>query len=152
MTAPRSRECLHCECRWVRARGDGLNLCPGCEVDHSWCSKCQSALPRDGFALNPTTRTGLNRYCRGCSVGWKLQIRYGIDADEYDRLLRSQGGTCAICHQAPQDSPLVVDHCHTGGQVRGLLCSPCNTAIGLLKDNPSVITRAATYVESHVAA
>ncbi len=42
---------------------------------------------------------------------------------------------------------LVIDHCHSTGAIRGLLCSNCNTAIGLLSDNPEIIRKAADYLE-----
>jgi len=45
--------------------------------------------------------------------------------------------------------PLSVDHCHATGRIRGLLCAKCNQAIGLMKDNPIFLRRAADYVERH---
>ncbi|MBM4575291.1 hypothetical protein GS415_00700 [Rhodococcus hoagii] len=76
-----------------------------------------------------------------------------MEVSDYDALLEEQGGACAICHLPPADGrPLVVDHCHTSLEVRGLLCSQCNAAIGLLMDSPSVIDSAAAYVRHHAAA
>ncbi|MBM4707931.1 hypothetical protein GS982_01310 [Rhodococcus hoagii] len=103
--------------------------------------------------MNPTTRTGLHKYCKPCHAGRRLRHRYGIEVSDYDALLEEQGGACAICHLPPADGrPLVVDHCHTSLEVRGLLCSQCNAAIGLLMDSPSVIDSAAAYVRHHAAA
>lgn len=148
-----ARSCARCEGFWFRSRGDGLNICPPCETQFNWCSGCQKALPRNDFSLNPSNRTGLHKYCRSCNRGVQIKTRYGIDAEGYDALLEAQSGTCAICHLPPSEGrPLVVDHCHTSLEVRGLLCSQCNAAIGLLMDNPNVILSAAAYVRSHAAA
>ncbi len=64
----------------------------------------------------------------------QYQKAYGIDVAEYDRMLASQNGVCKLCGG---DDPkthgkkyFAVDHCHTSGKVRGLLCSPCNIALG----------------------
>ena len=59
-------------------------------------------------------------------------------------LLRSQDGLCAICRSAPA---VHVDHDHATGTIRGMLCFPCNAAIGHLRDDPLVVRRAAAYLE-----
>ncbi len=56
----------------------------------------------------------------------------------------SQGGVCAICRAAPA---VHVDHDHATGTVRGMLCFPCNAAIGHLRDDPDTVRRAAVYLE-----
>ena len=56
---------------------------------------------------------------------------YRLTEEQYQALLAAQGGTCAICEDAPEaDRPLAVDHCHTTGVVRALLCNRCNLVIG----------------------
>jgi hypothetical protein len=77
---------------------------------------------------------------------------YGIGISEYDRMVVAQGGVCAICGSPPKNvghgsRRLVVDHNHETGEVRGLLCGTCNSAIGLLGDDSEVIRAAARYVE-----
>ena len=64
-----------------------------------------------------------------------LRGKYGMGIDEYEHLLQQQGGVCAICHRAPVDRALHVDHDHTTGQVRGLLCAGCNIGMGYFNDN-----------------
>jgi hypothetical protein len=64
-------------------------------------------------------------------------------------MFATQGGVCAIC-SAPDESlkkRLCVDHCHTTGAVRGLLCDNCNTALGKFRDNADTLRRAITYLE-----
>jgi Recombination endonuclease VII len=77
----------------------------------------------------------------------RLYATYGITLAEYAFLLKQQGGVCLIC-QVPHrpEHPLVVDHNHVTMRVRGLLCSECNTGIGLLGDNPVTLQHAIAYL------
>jgi hypothetical protein len=76
-----------------------------------------------------------------------LRRAYGISIKDYNAILASQGNRCAIC-RAEADETLTVDHCHVTGRVRGLLCSPCNRALGFFEDSPERLRRAAEYLES----
>src|SRR5688500_1693885 len=60
----------------------------------------------------------------------QIKINYGITKDDYLAMLERQGGVCATCGNPPTDKPLCVDHDHTTGVVRGLLCHRCNKALG----------------------
>jgi hypothetical protein len=74
--------------------------------------------------------------------------RYGLVREDFDSLLASQGGTCAVCKTAePRGNGWCIDHCHQAGDVRGILCNNCNTAIGLFSDNPDHLRAAAEYIE-----
>jgi hypothetical protein len=75
--------------------------------------------------------------------------KYGITADEYDRLLQSQEGGCAICGENPHKYGLAVDHDHVTGRVRGLLCVSHNTALGFFKDNVALLEKAIQYLLDH---
>lgn len=77
--------------------------------------------------------------------------KYGILPFEYDSMMRTQGGVCAICQRAPKiNTVLYIDHCHTSKRVRGLLCRDCNTSIGLLGHDASRLVRAAIYLAVEV--
>lgn len=75
---------------------------------------------------------------------WQL-ARYGVTEEQYRDMVVGQAGRCLICHRVP-DKDLAVDHNHETGQVRGLLCSSCNLAIGHLRDKASLARRAAAYL------
>jgi hypothetical protein len=81
-----------------------------------------------------------------------LQRKYGISLLEYSQLFMSQGGKCAICnsdyggHRNGEQKALAVDHCHTTGKVRGLLCESCNQGIGKLKDDVKILQSAIRYL------
>lgn len=77
----------------------------------------------------------------------KLRLqKYGLTEDEMAGLESQVNGVCPIC-QRPC-SALVVDHCHSTGKVRSLLCPTCNQALGLFRDDPESLKRAAEYVSS----
>ncbi len=113
---------------------------------HSWdlhnntCKDCCNAYERSVRGLRA-------KYQRE----WKLLKKYGMSLEDYNTLLEKQHGVCAICGAAPLDGELrgelKVDHNHSTGEVRGLLCDNCNKALGLFKDNPKAMRRAAAYVE-----
>lgn len=74
-----------------------------------------------------------------------LKAVYGITLDDYNKLFEKQGGQCAICSKT-QERTLHVDHCHSSGRVRGLLCQKCNMAIGLLHDSVDLLKKAVKYL------
>lgn len=74
---------------------------------------------------------------------WHLKYMYGITQEQYDNLHTAQNGKCAICQEITK---LFVDHCHTSGEIRGLLCSYCNTAIGMFRDEPETMVKAIDYI------
>ena len=82
----------------------------------------------------------------------KLKSMYGISLEDKNSMELGQKGVCAICavpnrdrHGAPKS--LHVDHCHTTGKVRGLLCDGCNRGLGYFSDTPDRLRAAATYLE-----
>ena len=89
------------------------------------------------------------RWRQYCASHAKRLHKFGVSAEEVADILLSQNGRCAICRaKEPSGSgDWAIDHDHVTGQVRGLLCSRCNLAIGLLQDDPKVIAAALRYVE-----
>jgi hypothetical protein len=74
---------------------------------------------------------------------------YGITIEQRDALLQAQGSRCAACGSPTPQSKIgwVVDHCHVTGKIRGILCHPCNTGLGMTKDNPERLRNLAKYIE-----
>jgi hypothetical protein len=77
--------------------------------------------------------------------GQNLWCKYGLTLAKYDEMVVAQAGRCAICGRGGER--LHVDHSHSTGTVRGLLCHQCNKALGLLQDNSSLLREAARYLE-----
>jgi hypothetical protein len=71
---------------------------------------------------------------------------YGIDVEDYERMLFEQDGVCYICKQPPVKRALDIDHDHVTGKVRGLLCSNHNRALGLLGDDIILLLRSVEYL------
>jgi protein-arginine kinase activator protein McsA len=72
---------------------------------------------------------------------------YGITLEQYLKMKDKQNGCCATCGKEPET--LCVDHDHTTGKVRGLLCSNCNRALGFLQDNIDILRQAVKYLRKH---
>lgn len=78
-----------------------------------------------------------------------MQATYGLAEGEYERLYLYQGGRCAGCQRSTgKIRRLAVDHHHGTGEVRGLLCKPCNRMVGWFRDDPSTFQRLADYLLS----
>lgn len=96
---------------------------------------------------------------KGTRQARRIKREYGITVDEYNFVLRQQGGVCAVCRGENPNGEFdrgkrsaeffSVDHCHATGRVGGLLCMQCNMAIGNLRDNPELAMRAAQYISHH---
>jgi Recombination endonuclease VII len=79
----------------------------------------------------------------------RLKFVYGISPEEYDAMLARQDGVCAICRNKPdKDKPLCVDHCHVTGEVRGLLCHRCNSALGFFREDSGILSAAIAYLQA----
>ena len=78
-----------------------------------------------------------------------LLNKYGLTLEDYNEMFSTQNGECAICrtHQRDLNISLAVDHDHSTGKVRGLLCKNCNLMIGNAKDDISTLLHAIEYLE-----
>lgn len=93
-------------------------------------------------------RTRICRICNKERRNFREKL-YGLAREHYARMLTAQGGRCALCGRESGSRALAVDHDHATGRIRGLLCSPCNTGIGGLRDDPEMLRRAIAYLELH---
>lgn len=89
--------------------------------------------------------------CDDCRRLRKMALRlsklYGLTPADILAMLEAQGFVCAICNEAPEGGP-VVDHDHSTGAVRGILCSPCNTGLGHFRDDAARLLRASEYLRT----
>ena len=107
---------------------------------HMWvCRACEQLQNETWAVRNPGKNAALQR--RG-----KVRRAYGkaglVVLDRIDA-----GEPCEVC--GGHTTKMAVDHCHTRNKVRGLLCGNCNTALGLLKEDPARITRLLEYLSTH---
>ena len=127
------------------------------------CLDCYTPLTREN--MHPSLLKSQSYICKKCSTArstrWrksnpdklkvndrknKLKCKYGLSVEQYNEILSMQEGVCALCLKEHKRRPLNVDHCHSTGRIRGLLCDKCNLAIGLLGDNADLALRAARYL------
>ena len=106
-------------------------------VRHSSCKECDKVRVKSRHKENPE-RTKNN----------DLKRLYGITLDEHTQMYEEQNGRCAICGNEGNGKwkRLCVDHCHSTGKVRKLLCHHCNTALGLVGDNISTLQTMIEYL------
>jgi hypothetical protein len=135
------------------------------------CARCGEHKPLTEF-YRQTSRTDAssdNRggYCKPCQRAyraqnrertravkraWRYRTNYGLTLDDFEALYVAQQGQCAICDKPLDKDPTGakhstnVDHDHQTGEVRGLLCSGCNFAIGVFNDQPERLHKAANYL------
>lgn len=126
------------------------------------CTSCRDEQPLENFYL---LRGRPKSKCKRCCIAetvernkgskarqeymrdYHLRRTYGLSADEYDQLAAEQSGLCAICKNPPPGRrALSVDHDHATGQVRGLLCNSCNSAMGRIGDDPDRLLAMAMYL------
>lgn len=111
-----------------------------------WCRDCDRKANRKRYHEKDSTK----KSTREASTRHYLKKLYGMTLEQYREMEEQQDYRCAICREPEtQNRNLAVDHCHSTGKVRDLLCQSCNTAIGKLKDSPELIRAAADYIESH---
>lgn len=131
-----SSECKVCRAkRASRTTDDGKVICENC-----------GPLPPNSFAKSKT-------WCRKCENLNKKQRRFlnllhqlGVPKDQISKITRKTVIRCAICKKVTTKPH--VDHNHKTNKFRGLLCSNCNTGIGLLQDNANICTKAANYLRT----
>ena len=96
------------------------------------------------------TPTGKTAARRSATAGVISSGSTGITLEDYDAKLADQGGVCCICGREPRpDISLHVDHNHETGELRGLLCFPCNVTIGLLREDHDHLSAVAQYLHQH---
>lgn len=111
-----------------------------------WCSEI--------FSPNAPSHLYCSNQCKDKGLADNYyKNNYGSSLKEVETLLEKQNNLCFICEEMGfkmnehVHSPLNLDHCHSTGVVRGLLCHNCNRALGLFKDNIKRLKRAISYLE-----
>ena len=85
-----------------------------------------------------------NKYLRRWN---QIKKKYGLSKEGFFEILSAQDHACPICKSEVSEAKSHVDHCHSTGKVRGILCSRCNQAIGLFKEDIGAMVMAIRYLE-----
>lgn len=132
------KECYNCNEK--KLLKDFYNKIHGKYCRDNFCKKCRREDVEKNKSKNKNT---------------ELKRVYNISLEEYNNILKIQNNVCAIC-QNPEFSKdalsgkerlLSVDHCHSTGKVRGLLCNKCNRGLGFFQDNEILLVKAAEYLK-----
>jgi hypothetical protein len=122
------------------------------------CADCKEVKAYADFPPSKKSRDGRHSHCKVCnnrrsresrerlygsSRHYHLMHRYGIGADEFDELVKQQGGVCPLCGR---ENPEHVDHDHETGKVRGILCFNCNGGLGQFRDSIDALENAVSYL------
>ena len=120
---------------------------------NSYCKECDKQVSKESKSKNPNKYKSLKKTWSEKNPDYmkdyNLKKNYGISKEQYDEMLTNQNNSCAICNISFEKVRACVDHNHTTGLVRSILCSPCNTSLGLLKENKDIIKEALNYLEKH---
>jgi len=115
------------------------------------CKSCQTDFPETDEHFPRHSEGHLHARCHICHAEYirnkNLLDRYGITAEQWDAMYVAQEGKCAVCRAS--DCKLILDHCHSTGRVRELLCLNCNSGIGKLGDDPVRVAAALKYLRRH---
>ena len=134
------------------------------------CCMCKTLQPLSLFNKNKRQADGLQNRCKPCDRKttkkyrdnrdaekykvdqrrWTQKYKYGLSEHSFEAMLVDQGGKCPICSAdlSIELGAYAVDHNHNTKEVRGILCKPCNHGLGLLKDDPTVVLAAASYLQT----
>ena len=138
---------------------------PTGEVDTKACRTCGVEKSLDHYYNAKHHKDGKMNICKPCDTERRrmhneknpdmrknrdLKWRYGISLEQWDQMYLEQEGKCAACgiHQSEIDKVFCVDHNHETGEVRSLLCNPCNSTVGFAKESSDRLRACADYMET----
>lgn len=138
-------------------------------MEQKICTACKIIKDIGEFSVRKNRASGLSSHCKKCKTEEQkryqkldkskilhknimLKQTYGITLEQYDKMVEVQNGLCYICGQPETQlfrgviKRLSVDHNHTTGQIRKLLCDRCNTGMGKFEDNIELLNKVIQYL------
>ena len=145
---------------------DGVRFCRWCNLSKTdgdfykyrgrQCKKCVAAETTKRRATPEGRAKHKQQYAAWRLRNWDREMRritahnrykkYGITDAEYNTMLTEQGNTCKICRSTPTREQLSVDHDHSSGRIRGLLCRRCNRMLGFVRDSEALLIAMYSYL------
>lgn len=118
------------------------------------CTKCNIEKDYSFFHKNTKNKDKHHYNCKACRKEESL-IQYGLTLADYNEMFEAQNRCCKICkgtvpRGTATDNRFYVDHCHSTGRVRGLLCNDCNHGLGKFYDNVEFLYAAINYLEGDI--
>ncbi len=136
-------------------------------INEKRCSKCRLIKPIYAFGKKNYNKDGLNHYCLNCERErgklkyakpeikeqkkyYQIKRLYGLTKEDYLNKLDAQNNQCVICNTILlNDKNTHIDHNHTTGKIRDILCSNCNHILGIIENNSHYIQNLLRYIDKH---
>lgn len=121
------------------------------EMQVKSCTRCkvEKPLSLEYFPPHNKVKSGFDSWCRACRSVYRNDINRGkfrnVISDEQLKEIKESTNECVICGN---EEPLVVDHDHSTGKIRGMLCNHCNRGLGHFRDDPKLLEFAAQYLNA----
>lgn len=132
-------------------------------MEQIFCKHCKSFKDTIYMKSDKTSKSGFRSSCKICtniqakkyhkknperSKKYNLLRKFNLNLTNYNEMLKKQNNVCKICLQHEKNNRnLAVDHCHKTNKIRGLLCTQCNTGLGLFNDNIDTMLKAINYLK-----
>jgi hypothetical protein len=156
LTAVEAAKQLGCTFSWVRQTFGKVGSRRLCKRGHlmaetrrfspngdPYCGTCKRLRSKEEIKRRTP------EYSRQVQRRSHIKTAYGMTVEQYDAMLITQNGVCAICSKPSSNKKrLHIDHEHATGAIRGLLCHSCNTGLGLLRDDPILLVRCLEYLKT----
>lgn len=118
------------------------------------CITCGEQKPLSEFQKRKDVKCGYRNQCNTCRSKYNStrhrKIKYSITQNGFDSILKIQNNCCDICKNIlVKGQGTHIDHDHTTGKIRGILCNPCNRALGYFKDSTEILKSAILYLGKH---
>ena len=136
------------------------DMCPNCRVEYTGilpktCVICRKLTNINYTSIKNTIRR-LTKMLSKSNPTTLKKLRCGLTIEQYNDKLTKQGNVCAICKEPERKKGnngkifnLNVDHCHSSGKIRGLLCSRCNLVLGQINDDKIILKNAIDYLNTY---
>lgn len=162
--------CKECEAESLKVWADKNKHREPIHVDFKWCRECLTTLSRDKFTFSKISRDHLKDICSKCSTNkhanwmrkekskpisrkYYLKGKFGITQETFDDMRRIQNNKCDICTEDFIDRSdgrgIQIDHSHTTGFTRGLLCQKCNTMLAGV-EKAEFLEKALEYLDRYL--
>ena len=117
------------------------------------CKECYRKIEKEKYQKldeNEKKKRRQNNICNNFEYrqAYRLKTRFGLTTEEFSAMILKQNNKCKIC-ECEMDTPQV-DHNHSTGKIRALLCRSCNTSLGLLKEDPKVLYSMISYINDYL--
>lgn len=150
----KATKCRDCRGRLDRGKPSKLKI-PNLPDENGYkiCRKCNKNQPIENYNCSGYHKDngGKSVFCKKCARIRKYKHMYGLSFEEYIQILEEQNYKCKVCGITEEElgKYLCVDHCHSSGKIRGILCGNCNTALGFAKDSIYNLKKMIEYLEEY---